>query len=131
MRSVKEFEDATGLTIKFGDVRAAMAPPSAVKTDEKKEAPPQPAAAFGQRPKDTRGFALVIRTAPNELVVVGSGVVILNAKARLGTIDEVVFEKGQQVPGRRMNGDETFSGNLFALDANRVEVRKVGTYTLH
>ena len=129
--SVKEFEDATGLSIKFGDVRAAMAPPSAAKTDEKKETPSQPAAAFGQRPKDTRGFALVIRTAPNELVVVGSGVVILNAKARLGTIDEVVFEKGQQAPGRRMNGDETFSGNLFALDANRVEVRKVGTYTLH
>ena len=64
-------------------------------------------------------------------MVVGSGVVILNAKARLGTIDEVVFEKGQQAPGRRMNSDETFSGNLFALDANHVEVRKVGTYTLH
>ncbi len=129
--SVKEFEDATGLSIKFGDVRSAMAPPSAAaKTDEKKEAPPQQAPAFGARPKDTRGFALIIRTAPDQLVVVGSGVVILSAKTHLGIIDEVLIDKGQQAQGRRLNGDETFSGNLFTLDLNRLEVRKVQTYML-
>lgn len=130
--SVKEFEQTTGLSLKFGDVRSVMALPGAnpSKEDEKKEASPQQAPAFGAPSKDTRGFALVIRTAPNQFVVVGSGVVILSAKAHLGTIDEVLIEKGQQVPGRRLNGDETFSGNLFTLDLHRLEVRKVATYAL-
>jgi len=130
--SVREFEDATGLSLKFGDVRSVMAPPNADahKKEEKKDSPADEAPAFGAPKKDTRGFALVIRTGPNELVVAGSGVVILSSKARLGTIDEVLIEKGKQLPGRRMNGDETFSGNLFTLDANQLEVRKVATYML-
>ena len=128
--SVKEFEDATGLSLKFGDVGSVMAPPGAQKHDEKKDTSADQAPAFGAPPENTRGFVLVIRTAPDQFVVVGSGVVILAAKARLGTIDEVLIEKGQQAPGRRLNGDETFSGNLFTLDKHRLEVRKVATYTL-
>jgi len=115
--------------LKFGDVRSIMAPPGPQKKDEKKDSPADQAPAFGASPKDT-GVALVIRTAPDQFVIVGSRVVVLSAKARLGTIDEVLIEKGQQAPGRRMNGDETFSGSLFTLDMHRLEVRKVATYTL-
>ena len=52
-----------------------MAPPNADahKKDEKKEAPADQAPAFGAPRKDTRGFALIIRTGPHEFVVAGSG----------------------------------------------------------
>ena len=107
-----------------------MAPPNAnaQKKDEKKDASADQAPVFGAPRKDTRGFALIVRTGPHEFVVAGSGVVILSSKAKLGTIDEILVEKGEQTPGRRLNGDETFSGNLFTLDVDRLEVRKVTTY---
>ena len=60
----------------------------------------------------------------------GSGAVMLSSEARLGIIDEVLVENGKMLTGRRLNGDETFSGNLFALDIKQIEVRKVVTYTL-
>ena len=50
-------------------------------------------------------------------------------KAKLGTIDEVLVVEGKD-SGRRLNGDETFSGNLFTLDVNQLEVRKVMTYAV-
>jgi hypothetical protein len=130
--SAREFEEATGLSLKFGDVRSVMTPPTAnaPKKDENKDATAQQAPAFGAPQKDTRGFALVVRTGPNEFVMAGSGVVVLSSKTRLGTIDEVLIDDGKQVSGRRLNGDETFSGNLFALDVKNLEVRKVRTYVL-
>ena len=130
--SVKEFEDATGLSLKFGDIGSVMAPPNADahKKDDKKDAPADQAPAFGAPRKDTRGFALIIHTGPHEFVVAGSGAVMLSSEARLGIIDEVLVENGKMLTGRRLNGDETFSGNLFALDIKQIEVRKVVTYTL-
>jgi hypothetical protein len=78
--SVKEFEDATGLSLKFGDVGSVMAPPNAnaKKKDDKKDEAADQAPAFGAPRKDTRGFALVVRTGPHEFLVAGSGVVILS-----------------------------------------------------
>jgi Domain of unknown function (DUF5597)/Beta-galactosidase len=127
--SVREFEEATGLSLKFGDVRSAMAPPGA--NDAKKvDAPPQQAPAFGVTPKDVRGFALVVQTGPSEFLIAGSGLVVLSSRSRFATIDEVIIKDAQQVPGRRLNGDETFSGNLFELRGDSIEVRKVRTYVI-
>ena len=132
--SVREFEEVTGLSLKFGDMPSMMGPPSppAAKADEKKDASAAsaPAAAFDPRAKDQRGFAIVIRTARNEFLIVGSGVLVNHGKARLGTIDELVVEKGRMVRGRRLNGDETQQNNFFPLATDSIEVRKVVTYTL-
>ena len=112
--SVAAFAKATGLSVRFNDKPAAVVAPEA---------------GFSVKPvKDPRGFALVIRTAPDEFVIAGSGVVVSSAKARLGTVDEGRFEDGKWVPGRRLNGDETFSGNFFALAQDALETRKVLTY---
>jgi Domain of unknown function (DUF5597)/Beta-galactosidase len=126
--SVKEFEDSTGLSLKFGDTRSMMGPPPpAPKPDEKKDAP-APLAPFSPPPKDTRGFAIVIRTASNEFLIAGQSVIVSSSKRRLGTVDELLVEKGRTIPGRRMNGDETQQGNFFSLEADLIEVRKVLTY---
>ncbi len=132
--SVKEFEDATGLSLKFGDVASVMAPPSAKKpaekSDEKKIPATDQAPVFGQTAKDDRGFAIVIRTKPNQFIIAGSGILIRSSKAKIGTVDEILIERGQPIPGRRLNGDETFSGNLFTLDVDQLAVRKITTYSL-
>jgi len=129
--SVKQFEDETGLSIKFGDLRAAFTPAADKKTDQQKDLSPAPASAadFSIKPDmDPRGFALVIMTAPEEFVIAGSKVVIANSRSHLGTVDEGRFEKGHWIPGRRLNGDETFSGNFFTLASDTLELRRVVTY---
>ena len=130
--SVRQFEEWTGLLIKFGDPRTAFAPAVDKKTGQQKDLPPAPAAAaeFSIKPDtDKRGFALVIVTAPAEFVIAGSNVVIANSRSHLGTVDEGRFEKGRWIPGRRLNGDETFSSNLFALAPDTLEMRRVVTYS--
>ena len=84
-----------------------------------------------------RGYALLISTAPDEIVIVGSRVVFMldreaagSKSARIGSIDEGRFEQGLWVPGRRLNGDENFSGNLVALPDDRVGVLKVKLYRM-
>ncbi len=129
--SVRQFEDGTGLLIKFGDPRAAFAPAADQKTDQQKDLSPAPAAAaeFSMKPDvDKRGFALVIVTAPEEFVIAGSNVVITSSRSHLGRVDEGRFEKGRWIAGRRLNGDETFSANFFALSPNTLEMRRVMTY---
>jgi len=64
-------------------------------------------------PDDTRPFGLVINTAPDEFLFVGSN---FNPsfsvdsqepiKVAIGWIDEGRYEKGIWIPGRRLNGDE-------------------------
>ena len=129
--SVKQFEDGTGLSIKFGDPRAAFTPAADKRPDQQKESSPAPAPAaeFSIKPDmDKRGFALVIMTAPEEFVIAGSNVVITNSRSHLGTVDEGRFENGRWMPGRRLNGDETFSGNFFTLGPDALEMRRVVTY---
>jgi hypothetical protein len=131
MKRRKQFEDGTGLLIKFGDPRAAFAPAADKKIDRQKDLSPAPAAAaeFSIKPDmDQRGFALVIVIAPEEFVIAGSNVVITNSRSHLGTVDEGRFEKGRWMPGRRLNGDETFSSNFFALAPDTLEMRRVVTY---
>jgi hypothetical protein len=64
-------------------------------------------------PDDSRPFGLVINTAPDEFLFVGSG---FNpsfsaeppeaARVAIGWIDEGLYDKGSWIPGRRLNGDE-------------------------
>ncbi len=129
--SVRQFEDATGLLMKFGDSRAAFTATADKKIDRPEDLSPAPVAAadFSIKPDlEQRGFALVIVTAPGEFVIAGSKVVIVNSRAHLGTVDEGRYEKGRWMAGRRLNGDETFSANFFTLAPDTLEMRRVTTY---
>ena len=87
--------------------------------------------ALGSRAlsNDTRPFAIVVNTAPNEFLFVGangdpsfavesSGTGRVAVSAR----DEGTYEKGKWVAGRRLNGDEVFSP---ALPDSKITMLKV------
>ena len=64
-------------------------------------------------PEDTRPFGLVINTAPDEFLFIGSNLTPAfsadppeSGKVAIGWIDEGRYEKGNWIPGRRLNGDE-------------------------
>ncbi len=64
-------------------------------------------------PEDTRPFGLIINTAPDEFLLIGSNLSLSFAvdspepkKVAVGTIDEGRYVTGRWVPGRRLNGDE-------------------------
>lgn len=120
--TMEKFEQLTGLAIRF---------PGA--SDEKtKNLPPAPAgnAAANVKPEnDHRGFALVIKTGASEFIIAGSGVVIKNATARIGSVDEILFKQNHMVPGRRLNGDEQYFATHLAWSPKAIQVRKVVTYT--
>jgi len=129
--SVTAFEEATGLGVRFGGLRALFAAPAS-KKDQQKDLAPAPVTDedFSIRPaKDARGFALAIETAPHEFVIVGSGLMLTSARAHIGTIDEGRFEDGKWQPGRRLNGDESISGDFVIFGTEIPEVRRVVTYT--
>jgi hypothetical protein len=129
--SAREFERATGLRLRFGGREALSGAPTA-KKEQMRDLPPAPGAGDpAVRPQaDERGSALVLLTGPGEFVIAGAGVVVGNAEARLGTIDEGRFQAGRWIAGRRLNGDESFDNGLFTLRARQLEMRKVRTYRL-
>lgn len=64
-------------------------------------------------PDDTRPFGLIINTAPDEFLIIGSSFSPSfsvespeSTKVAIGTIDEGRYESGSWIPGRRLNGDE-------------------------
>jgi hypothetical protein len=64
---------------------------------------------------DTRPFGLLINTAPDEFLCIGSGLSLTFAadspgpgRVAVGTIDEGRYLEGSWVPGRRLNGDEGY-----------------------
>lgn len=132
--SVKEFEQFTGLSVRFGDGHpgpqtGAGEPQPADKKDANQ---PPPAALFAPSgAEDPRGFALVIRTAPNEFLIAGSGVTVVRSRVELGAVDELLVQNGKLLPGRRLNGDETETGNIVRFDTQNLEVRKLVTYVQH
>ncbi len=127
--SVKDFEAMTGMTVTFGGMQSLMSPVPKIK-NQQKDLPPAPTAeAFSLKPDvDPRGFALVVQTGPNEFFISGSNLLVRNAASRIGTVDEGSFNKGQWIPGRRLNGDETFSGDVVILGKEVIETRRVITY---
>jgi hypothetical protein len=78
---------------------------------------------------DTRPFAIVVNTAPDEFLFIGANgdpsfVVDSSGPSRVGMSakDEGRYEKGKWVPGRRLNGDEIF---LPGLPNSKVGMLKV------
>lgn len=78
---------------------------------------------------DTRPFAIVINTAPDEFLFIGSngdptfatdsgvGKVIVSSR------DQGRFENGKWLPGRRINGDEVFESGLPKTQIGMLKVR--------
>lgn len=64
-------------------------------------------------PDDTRPFGLIINTAPDEFLIIGSNFSPSfsvespeSTKVAIGWIDEGRYINGSWIPGRRLNGDE-------------------------
>jgi len=68
---------------------------------------------------DTRPFALIVNTAPDEFLFIGAngdpGFTVdspVPARVMISAKDEGRYEKGKWVPGRRINGDEVYQPGL-------------------
>jgi hypothetical protein len=65
---------------------------------------------------DTRPFAMIVNTAPDEFLFIGSNLAPSFAvdspgtKAVIASKDEGRYEKGKWIPDRRLNGDEAGRG---------------------
>jgi len=81
-----------------------------------------------------RAGAIVVQIAPDELVVVGNGVIITFAAAdpKVGTgierVDEGRVSGGRFVVTRRLNGDETHQGRHLRLPMGAPGVQRVKLY---
>jgi hypothetical protein len=90
-----------------------------------------PATPFGPRPPDTRPFGLIVNTGTDEFLIVGSGLTVEFTpespgppRAGFAAIDELTYEGGRWIQGRRLNGDE----GRAALRGGRVGVLRVKVY---
>jgi hypothetical protein len=123
------------MKVRFGGRGARFAPAPAKATDLPPAPGPDTVALPGGDEKDQRGFALLIASAPDELVIAGSRVAIrfesggpAAARELIGTVDEGRFEDGEWIAGRRMNGDESFSNSVLFLDGDEVSLLRVKLY---
>jgi hypothetical protein len=99
------------LAVSFGGGgRRGPAPP----TQPPPQAPPQA--------PEPANYGLIINTAPDEFLFVGTGIsVVFSADspgpkiAGIGALDEGRFDGGKWIPGRRLNGDESGGGNRLSL----------------
>jgi hypothetical protein len=110
-------------------VRRRWRPPTAPTAPAGQPTPSAPApvepvlgpggVSFGTRalPPDARLFALVVNTAPDEFLFIGSNGVPTfepdlpgTGRVAISAKDEGRFENGKWVGGRRLNGDESGSG---------------------
>ena len=83
-------------------------------------------------PNDQRPFALVVNTAPDEFLFLGSnGDPAFDvdspgpARVTIASRDEGRYEKGRWVAGRRLNGDEVFQAGLPSAAIGMLKVRLV------
>jgi hypothetical protein len=81
-------------------------------------------------PGDTRPFGLVINTAPDEFLFVGSNLrpsfsvdSSESVNIVIGSVDEGRYEKGIWVPGRRFNGDERGRNSLGSDTIGMLKIR--------
>jgi hypothetical protein len=90
------------------------------------------AVSLGSRsmPNDTRPFAMVINTAPDEFLFIGANgdpafEVDSPEASRVATLsrEEGRYENGNWVPSRRLNGDELFSPGLPGPKISMLKVR--------
>lgn len=79
---------------------------------------------------DSRPFAIVINSAPDEFLLIGANGVPnfaplsgSNSRVVISSIDEGRYEKGKWIPGRRINGDETFAAGLPKTSIGMLKIR--------
>ena len=88
----------------------------------------------GQAPQAApAGYGLILNTAPDEFVFLGTGISASFAAdssgpkiAVIGTVDEGRFEQGVWIPGRRLNGDE--GGGRVQMRGPGIGILKVKVY---
>jgi hypothetical protein len=113
------------MTIVFGGARRpAQAPPQG----QAGQPPPQ-------QPQEPASYGLIVSTAPDEFLFIGTGLTASFAAdspgpkiAGIGAVDEGRFEQGKWIPGRRLNGDETNGGSRLQMRGPGIAILKVGLY---
>jgi hypothetical protein len=102
--------------------RRGPAPPPAAAAGPAASGPPRNPAI------DTRPFAIVVNTAPNEFLLIGAnGAPKFSAdspgptQVAIASKEEGRYEQGKWIRGRRLNGDQITAG----LPANRIGLMKV------
>jgi len=87
------------------------------------------------------GAMMVLAGAPNEFLVVGSGLTVTILRdpdsddqvAQIASVEEVVAIDGQWKTERRLNGDQTDQGRALQMDAHQLRVYRIRliTYPRH
>jgi beta-galactosidase GanA len=83
------------------------------------------------------GAMMVLSSAPNEFLVVGSGLTITFARdpdvddqvAGIADVEQVAYAGGQWVTERVLNGDQTDQGRALQLDPHAIRVYRVKLFT--
>lgn len=88
---------------------------------------------FGYRAK--LGFGLVIQESADSFIGAGSGFRVEfrpktegSSLAGIGSVDEGVFDKGNWVPGRRLNGDENDQGRTWRFGPDKIRIERCVVY---
>jgi hypothetical protein len=78
---------------------------------------------------------IIISVGPDEYVIAGSGIIVTfspNTKgdpiAGIVSIDEGEYVKGQWVPGRRLNGDQSHQGRHLRLPYDSFGIQRIKLY---
>lgn len=83
------------------------------------------------------GAMLVIETAPDEFLIVGSGLTVTILRdpdqddrvAGIGSIEQVAKRDGNWIAQKRLNGDQSNQGRQLLMDAHALRVYRVKLYS--
>jgi beta-galactosidase GanA len=91
--------------------------------------------AKGETP---RTGGLIIMLNPDEFIIAGSGIIVTfesaikdGSVAGIGSLDEVQYQNGGWLNGRRMNGDQNHQGRHMHLPGNDFTMQKAVLYLYH
>jgi beta-galactosidase GanA len=94
---------------------------------------------FGNRAESGYGLVMMTRldalTGHADFLGVGRGFRVLfssrtqGKSVDLGSVEEGVYEAGQWIPGRRLNGDETAQGTAWRFDNQALRTEKATVFT--
>ena len=77
---------------------------------------------------------MIVQTAPDEFLVAGSGFVVTfentdkNMVSNIAAADEVMYQNGAAIKGRRMNGDQDHQGRHIRFSIGDWGIQKVKLY---
>ncbi|MCR4439957.1 MAG: DUF5597 domain-containing protein [bacterium] len=94
---------------------------------------------WARRPENLTSWpevgGLILRTAPDEFIVAGSGILVTFSFAEgtreiagIAQIDEGTFVGGRFVPRRRLNGDESHQGRHLRIPSGQFGIQRVRLY---